>query len=382
MKIGIPKEVYEGELRVAMTPDVAKKLVKDGHEVIVEAGAGLAAGFRDADYEGVGVTMTKDHHDCWKTDVVLKVREPGERADGVDELTLIQEGSITISFLQALFNPQRMNDIAARKATCFAMEAVPRTTRAQSMDALSSQANIAGYKAVLLAADNLPKMLPMLMTAAGTIQPARCLVIGAGVAGLQAIATARRLGAIVEAYDVRSVVKEQIESLGAKFVNIDVGESGEGKGGYAKEMSDEAKQKQRDALGKVAKDMDMIISTAAIPGKQAPRLIDGSAVELMKAGSVIIDMAAATGGNIEGSKPNEWVEVNGVKIYGPTNLPSDMALDTSQMYAKNVVTLLGLMLNDEKAIEIDWEDDILNQCVITRDGEVIHEGTKAKLAST
>ena len=382
MKIGIPKEVFPGERRVAMTPDVAKKLVKDEHTVLLEKEAGLSAGFRDEDYEAVGVEITEDFHACWKSEIVLKVREPGKRPDGQDELELIQEGSITISFLQALFNPQRMNDLAARKATCFGMEAVPRTTRAQSMDALSSQANIAGYKAVLIAANRMPKMMPMLMTAAGTIQPARCLVIGAGVAGLQAIATAKRLGAIVEAYDVRAVVKEQIESLGAKFVNIDVGESGEGKGGYAKEMSEEAKQKQRDALGKVASGMDMVISTAAIPGKQAPRLLDKSAVEAMGAGSVIIDMAAATGGNVEGSAADEWVDINGVQIYGPTNLPAEMPLDTSQMYAKNVVTLLGLMLNDEKALEIDWEDDILNQCVITRDGEVVHEGVKAKLAET
>jgi NAD(P) transhydrogenase subunit alpha len=268
-----------------------------------------------------------------------------------------------------------MKEIAERKVLSFSMDAVPRTSRAQTMDALSSQANIAGYKAVLMAADRLPKLMPMLMTAAGTISPAKVFVLGAGVAGLQAIATARRLGAVVSAFDVRSAVKEQVKSLGSKFVEIDVGESGEGEGGYARELSETAKQVQRDKLGDVAKDMDIIITTAAIPGRQAPRLIEKNAVEKMRPGSLIIDLAASTGGNVEGALPDQEVNVNGVFILGPTNLAAAMPKDASQMYAKNVTALLGLMIKD-KAIAIDWADDILAASVITRDGEIVHSKTK------
>lgn len=382
MRIGVPAEVTPGERRVAIAPDVVKKLVKGGNEVVVEQGAGAQAGFRDEDLAAAGATIESDYKAVWHADVVLKVAKPTERKDGTDELSLLREGSLYVSFLNPLFEPKRMKALADRKVTAFAMETVPRTTRAQSMDALSSQANIAGYKAVVLAADRLPKMMPMLMTAAGTIQPAKVLIVGAGVAGLQAIATARRLGAVVSAFDVRSVVKEQIQSLGAKFVEIDVGESGEGEGGYARELSEAAQQRQRDALGKVASDMDIIITTAAIPGRTAPRLIERPAVEKMRQGSIVVDMAAATGGNVEGSKPDQEVTVHGVTLLGPTNLPALMPRDASQVYARNLFALLELVLKPEGKLEIDWEDDILAAAVVTRGGEVVHPRVKDALQKT
>jgi H+-translocating NAD(P) transhydrogenase subunit alpha len=378
MKIGVPKETMRGERRVAIAPDVVKKLCKSGFEVLIEAGAGLEAGFRDADLEKAGATIEADYKRVWQADVVLKVQKPTERPDGTDELSLLREGSIYIGFLNPLLEPKRMQALAERKVTAFAMETIPRTTRAQSMDALSSQGNIAGYKAVIMAVDRLPQIMPMLMTAAGTIQPAKVLILGAGVAGLQAIATARRLGAVVLAFDVRAVVKEQVQSLGAKFVDIDVGESGEGEGGYARELSEEAQQKQRDGLGRVARDMDIIVTTAAIPGRQAPRLIEGPAVREMKQGAVIVDMAASTGGNVEGSKPDEEVVINGVTLLGPTNLPAAVPLDASQVYARNLYALLELMAKQGK-LEINWEDDILAAAVVCKGGEVVHERVKTAL---
>lgn len=375
MKIAVAKETLKGERRVALTPDVAKKLVKEGFDVVIESDAGVAAGFPDEMYMDEGVKIEGSPGAAlMDAGVVLRINKPTE-----DEIDLFPEGAIVIGFFQPLFDPQLMTKVAARKVTSFSMDAVPRTTRAQSMDALSSQANIAGYKAVLKAADRLPKLMPMLMTAAGTIQPAKALIVGAGVAGLQAIATARRLGAAVSAFDVRAATEEQVQSLGAKFVKIDTGESGEGTGGYARELSAEAQEIQRQKLGQVATGMDLVITTAAIPGRKAPVLIKADAVAKMRHGTVIVDMAAATGGNVEGSLPDEIVERDGVTIFGPTNLPAEMPLDASKMYAKNVTTLLGLMTK-EGAIEIDWEDDILAAAVITRDGDVVHEKTKALLA--
>jgi NAD(P) transhydrogenase subunit alpha len=380
MRIGIPKEITRGERRVAMAPDVCKKLVKLGNEVVIEKGAGLSAGFRDTNYEEAGATIEEDYKKVWDSDLVLKVAKPTEREDGTDELSLLKDGCLYVSFLNPLLEPKRMQQMAEKNATVFAMETIPRTTRAQSMDALSSQANIAGYKAVLMAANRLPAIMPMLMTAAGTIRPAKCFVLGAGVAGLQAIATAKRLGAVVSAFDVRPVVKEQVQSLGAKFVEIDLGESGEGEGGYAKQLSEEAQERQRVALGEIAKDQDIIITTAAIPGREAPRLIKGDAVAMMKQGAVVVDMAASTGGNVEGSKPDEEVITdNGVVIYGPTNLPAEMPQDTSQVYARNLLSLLELVLKDEGKLEIDWEDDILAAAVVAKGGEVVHERVKAAL---
>jgi NAD(P) transhydrogenase subunit alpha len=380
VKLAVPKEIQPGERRVAITPDVAKKLIKDGLDVVVETNAGLESGFRDADYQAVGAKIAGSAKETYAgANIVLKLNKLQKMPDGTDELSLLDAGTLYISFLAPLFEPRRMKEIAERKVLSFSMDAVPRTSRAQTMDALSSQANIAGYKAVLMAADRLPKLMPMLMTAAGTISPAKVFVLGAGVAGLQAIATARRLGAVVSAFDVRSAVKEQVKSLGSKFVEIDVGESGEGEGGYARELSEAAKQVQRDKLGEVAKDMDIIITTAAIPGRQAPRLIEKNAVEKMRSGSIIVDLAASTGGNVEGALPDQEVNVNGVFILGPTNLAAAMPKDASQMYAKNVTALLGLMIKD-KAIAIDWDDDILAASVITRDGEIVHAKTKELVA--
>jgi NAD(P) transhydrogenase subunit alpha len=380
VKLAVPKEIQPGERRVAITPDVAKKLIKDGLDVVVEKNAGLESGYRDADYQAVGAKIAATAKETYAgANIVLKLNKLQKMPDGTDELSLLDAGTLYISFLAPLFEPRRMKEIAERKVLSFSMDAVPRTSRAQTMDALSSQANIAGYKAVLMAADRLPKLMPMLMTAAGTISPAKVFVLGAGVAGLQAIATARRLGAVVSAFDVRSAVKEQVKSLGSKFVEIDVGESGEGEGGYARELSETAKQVQRDKLGEVAKDMDIIITTAAIPGRQAPRLIEKNAVEKMRSGSIIVDLAASTGGNVEGALPDQEVNVNGVFILGPTNLAAAMPKDASQMYAKNVTALLGLMIKD-KAIAIDWADDILAASVITRDGEIVHAKTKELVA--
>lgn len=379
MKIAIPTEIRQGEQRVSMTPDVAGKLVKAGFTVCVESMAGFNAGYRDEEYKAAGAEIAADTKACWDgADVVLKINKPEKHADGTDEVDLIPEGAVYVSLLSPMFEPELMQRIAARKCIAFSMDAIPRTSRAQFMDALSSQANIAGYKAVLMAANELPKIMPMLNTAAGTVQPAKVFVLGAGVAGLQAIATARRLGAVVSAFDVRPVVKEQVESLGGRFVELDLGESGEGEGGYAKQLSEEAQQKQRELLGDVAKGMDIIITTAAIPGRQAPRLIEQDAVFEMKKGAVIVDLAAGTGGNVEGSKPDEVVDINGVTIFGPTNLPASMPKDASQMYARNISALLELMVQEGK-IDINWEDDILAAAVITKDGEVVHEKTKERL---
>ncbi len=384
MKIAVPTEIQPGERRVAMVPDVAKKLISAGFDVCIQAGAGASAGYPDSAFKEAGCAIADSAEACWKdADVVFKINKLQTTADGKYEVDLVPDKCVYISLLAPMFEPERMAKLAARGCTAFSMDAIPRTSRAQSMDALSSQGNIAGYKAVLEAANRMPKLMPMLMTAAGTISPAKVFILGAGVAGLQAIATARRLGAVVSAFDVRPVVEEQVKSLGAKFVQIDIGESGAGEGGYAKELSEEGKAKQRAALGKIATGMDVIITTAAIPGRQAPRLIEGDAVRAMKPGSVIVDLAAATGGNVEGSKPDEIVDFNGVTILGPTNLVAEMPKDASMMYAKNITAIFDLMLKEgedkKKTLDIDWEDDILAAAVITRGGEVVHERTKALL---
>ncbi|MCP4498853.1 MAG: Re/Si-specific NAD(P)(+) transhydrogenase subunit alpha [Deltaproteobacteria bacterium] len=371
MKIAITKESLKDEKRVALTPDVVKKLIRDKHSIVIQKGAGSEAGFIDAAYEKAGATLCESREEAWKdAEVILRINKPTD-----EEIAAFPEGVLLISFLSPLFEPGQMKKIAERKILSFSMDAVPRTTRAQSMDALSSQANLAGYKAVLIAADRMPKIMPMLMTAAGTIQPAKVLVLGAGVAGLSAIATARRLGASVHAFDVRPVVEEQVKSLGAKFLKIDTGESGEGTGGYAKALSEEAQKLQTKKLGEFATQMDIIITTAAIPGRAAPRLIERDAIEAMSPGSVVVDMAAGSGGNVDGSKPDEEVDITGTLILGPTNLASEVPQDASQMFAKNIVTLFDLMCT-EGDLDIDWEDDILIGCCITKDGEIVHERTK------
>ena len=374
MNVGVPKETFPEERRVALTPAAIPTLTKAELKVVVEAGAGREAGYPDDAYLEKGATVG-DRKEAFDADVVLQVRTTGANPGaGRADLDLVHADQVIIGFCQSLAAPEPLSDLAERKATTFAMELMPRITRAQSMDALSSQASIAGYKAVLLASDALPKMFPMMTTAAGTIAPARVLVLGAGVAGLQAIATARRLGAVVEAYDVRPAVKEQVESLGAKFVELELEtEAAEGTGGYAKEQSEEFLRKQREAMSRVIAANDVVITTALVPGAKAPVLVTGDQVAGMAPGSVVVDLAAEQGGNCELTRPDEIVETdNGVRIIGPTNLPAALAHDSSQVYARNISTFL-MNLVKEGELHIDTEDEITRETLVTRGGEVVHE---------
>ena len=357
MKVGVPKETAEGERRVALVPDLVSKL--DGIEVVVEQGAGAAASFTDDAFTEAGAAIG----DPWAADLVAKVRKPSD-----DEVNRLRGGQVLIGFLQPLTDQAGVERLATRGVTAFAMESIPRITRAQSMDALSSQATVSGYKAVILAADRLPKFLPMLVTAAGTVVPAKVLVIGAGVAGLQEIATARRLGAVVSSFDVRPVVKEQVESLGAKFLDLSVvGEETEG--GYARELSEDEQRRQQEELEARIGDFDVVVTTALIPGRPAPKLIPQSAIESMRPGSVIIDLAAEAGGNADLTRPGEEVTHNGVTIIGPTNLPSSMPYHASQLYARNVTALVN-HLAPEGELALDFEDEITAGACVTRKEEV------------
>jgi NAD(P) transhydrogenase subunit alpha len=365
MKIGVPRETLPGERRVALVPDAVGILKKLKLDALVEAGAGNGAYFSDADYEKAGARIVPGVFG--EADVVVKIQKPT-----LAEVDQLREGSVLISFLYAAANPELAQRLAARKVAAFAMDAVPRISRAQSMDALSSQANVAGYKAVLVAAEAMPKFFPMLTTAAGTIRPAKVLVLGAGVAGLQAIATARRLGAVVWGYDVRAVVKEQVESLGARFLEFDIGVTdAEGAGGYAKELSAEAKARQQQMLAEKTKDFDVVITTALIPGKPAPRLITKDTVAGMRPGSVIVDIAAEAGGNCELTEPGKTVVKHGVTICGPTNLPATMPVHASQLYARNVTELLKLLVNKEGQLNLDFNDEIIKGACVVRDGKVM-----------
>src|SRR5438128_10626738 len=318
MKVGVPRETVPGERRVALVPEAVAKLTKAGTEVVVESGAGTGSGHDDEAYRTAGAVIgSRDA--AFGTDLVVKVQKPS-----AEEVALLRDGAALVATIQPLTNADTVRALAARRTTAFSMDAIPRVTRAQPMDSLSSQSNIAGYKAVLVAANSLPKFFPMLTTAAGTVTPARVLVLGAGVAGLQAIATARRLGAVVEAFDTRPVVKEQVQSLGGKFLEIDPGEQGEGTGGYAEELSEEAHRKEVDLLAKAVKDNDIVVTTAAIPGRPAPKLITADMVRSMRPGSVIVDLAAETGGNCELTEPGVITDVDGVRLDGTTNLPSTM----------------------------------------------------------
>jgi NAD(P) transhydrogenase subunit alpha len=371
MKVSVPKESAAGETRVAIVPDVVKKLTAGGIEVVVEPGAGAQAHISDAALEQAGAKLEAGAG--FSGDVVAKVAPPT-----AEEIARVRRGAALIGFLQPLTNGEVAKGLASAGVTAFAMEAVPRITRAQSMDALSSQATVAGYRAALIGAQELGRFFPMLTTAAGTIRPAKVLVLGAGVAGLQAIATAKRLGAVVSAFDVRSAVKEQIESLGARFVELDIGlEDAEDAGGYARALTDEEQQRQREALADVIAQMDVVISTAAVPGRRAPLLVIESAVERMPAGSVIVDLAAETGGNCELTESGQTVVRHDVKIVGPENLAATMPDHASQLYAKNVQALLDLMVDDEGAFKLDFEDEVIAGACITRDGEIVHEGAKA-----
>ena len=359
MRIGVPKETAQGERRVALVPELVAKLTEPGIEVVVEPGAGEAASFPDEAFREAGAELG----DPWAAEVVAKVRKPSD-----EELGRLRSGQVLIGFLQPLTDREGIERLAAAGVTAFAMESIPRITRAQPMDALSSQATVSGYKAVVLAADRLPKFLPMLMTAAGTVTPAKVLVIGAGVAGLQAIATARRLGAVVSGFDVRPVVKEQVESLGATFLELGVvGEETEG--GYARELSEEEQRRQQEELEARIGDFDVVVTTALIPGRPAPRLIPRTAIESMRPGSVIVDLAAEAGGNAELTQADEEVAHDGVTILGPTNLPSSMPYHASQLYARNVAALVQHLAPGGE-LNLDFEDEITAGACVTRKEEV------------
>jgi NAD(P) transhydrogenase subunit alpha len=358
MRVSVPKEAAAGDRRVALVPETVSKLTSTGFELRVEHGAGEAAGFRDAEYEEAGAELV-DTRGVADTECIACVAKPSP-----ETVAALREGTLVIGFLQPLTDAEGIAALRDRGLVAFAMESIPRITRAQAMDALSSQATVAGYKAVLLAADRVPRLFPMLMTAAGTIAPVRALVIGAGVAGLQAIATARRLGAVVSSFDVRPAVKEQVESLGASFLDLGVvGEETEG--GYAKELTPEQQAQQQAALEARIPDFDVIVTTAAIPGRPAPRLIPADAVQRMRPGSVIIDLAAETGGNCEVTVPGEVVERDGVTVVGTTNLPSLMAFHASQLYSRNVASLLQ-HLAPSGELTLDWDDEITSGACVTR----------------
>jgi len=373
----VPKEIAPGERRIALTPDAAAALVKGGLEVLIQTGAGVAAFHSDAAFEKAGARLIADAATLYgQGNVVLKVQKPT-----LQEVDQLRAGTVLVALLQALTSPDLVQRLATRRITSFGMEGIPRISRAQKMDALSSQANIAGYKAVLIAAESLAKFFPMMMTAAGTVFAARVLVIGAGVAGLQAIATARRLGAQVWGYDVRPVVKEQVESLGAKFLEFDLGLTDtEDKGGYAKTLSPEASRRQQEMLAEKTKDFDVVITTALVPGRPAPRLVTQETVAGMRAGSVIVDLAAEAGGNCELTEPDRIIVRHGVTIHGPTNLPATMPVHASQLYARNVTELLREFVKDG-ALALDFDDEVIKGACVTHDGAVVNEAVQSALAA-
>jgi NAD(P) transhydrogenase subunit alpha len=378
MLIGVPTETAPGERRVALVPETVARLAKANSTVVVQRGAGLAASFTDDAYAAAGATLAADAADVYaKADFIAKVARPS-----ATELALMKPGQTLLGFLAPLGDPQSVEAYAARKITALSMDAIPRTTRAQSMDALSSQANIAGYKAVLIAANESPRFLPMLTTSAGTIKPQKVFVIGAGVAGLRAIATAKRLGATTSGYDTRAAVKEQVQSLGAAFVEIDLGISGEGTGGYARALTDEEQAAQQRILSRYIHTIDIVITTAAVPGRRAPLLVSEHAVSGMRPGSVIVDLAAETGGNCALTKPGETIVTkNGVTIVGTTNLPSTMPFDASVLYSRNIAALLDVIVRDGTLV-LDESDEIVRGTTIVRDGTIVHEPTNAALAGS
>ncbi|MEO0835109.1 MAG: Re/Si-specific NAD(P)(+) transhydrogenase subunit alpha [Cyanobacteria bacterium J06642_3] len=378
MKIAVAKENELGEFRVAQVPDTVSRLVKQGFEVLVEAGAGIGAGYEDSDYATAGATVITDPAQLWgEADILLKVNPPNKQ-DGLLEVDWLKPGATLISFLNPLDNPSITQQLAQRQVTAFSMELIPRSTRAQNMDALSSQANIAGYKSVLLAAASLPRIFPMMTTAAGTIPPAKVVVLGAGVAGLQAIATARRLGAVVDAFDIRPTVKEQIQSVGGNFIEINLEETTEAEGGYAKQVSGNTQELIRQGLSSYIAKADVVITTAQVPGKAAPLLITEDTVAQMKSGSVIVDLAAESGGNCICSEAGRNVTSHGVTIIGLTNLPGTVPVNTSQMYAKNLLNLVKHLVKDGE-LQLDFADDITNSACVTHDGEIRNERIKEAL---
>jgi H+-translocating NAD(P) transhydrogenase subunit alpha len=373
MIVGIPREAFPGERRIALVPSSIPSLAKTGLQIRVECGAGVEAGYSDESYIAKGAAIAGSRDEVFAEDILLQVRAAGADPEAVKTgRNRYHSGQIVIAMCDPLNHPQAVRDIAASGITLFSLELLPRITRAQSMDVLSSMATVAGYRAVLLAAQHLPKMFPMLMTAAGTITAAKVFIIGAGVAGLQAIATARRLGAVVSAYDVRPAVKEQVQSLGAKFVEMALETSqAEGQGGYAQQMDEAFYKKQRELMARVVAESDVVITTAAIPGKKSPVLITTEAVAGMAPGSVIVDLAAERGGNCELTKADETVIHGGVKIFGPTNLPSEAPTHASQMYSKNISNFLMHLLKDGK-VQIDMDDEITRETLLIHEGKVVH----------
>ncbi len=373
MRIAVPKESFPGEKRVALVPESVPLLIKAGLAVIVEHSAGESAGFQDDQYTNRGAAVVAGRDEAFDANVVLQVRTGGTNPEaGRADLERLREGQVVIGICDPLGSPEPAQELAARGVTLFSLELLPRITRAQSMDVLSSMATVAGYRAVLWAAARLPKMFPMLMTAAGTVRPAKVLVMGAGVAGLQAIATARRLGAVVSANDIRAVVKEQVESLGAKFVHVELETAdAEDKNGYARELGEDLVRKQREMIARVVAESDVVITTAAVPGKRAPTLVTAEMVGRMAPGSVIVDVAAERGGNCELTVPGETVVSGGVSILGPTNLPSEVPYHASQMYSKNISTFLMHLVRDGQ-LKLDLEDEIIRETLVARDGRVVH----------
>ena len=368
MRVGVPKETVEGERRVALVPEVVRKLTGKDFDVIVESGAGEEAMLSDAAYEEAGATVGEG---VWDADVVVKVAAPTP-----DEIAKLGDDTVLIGFLGPLSDPATTSALAEAGTTAFAMEAIPRISRAQSMDALSSQSNVAGYKSVLLATDYLGRFMPMMMTAAGTVPPAKVLVLGAGVAGLQAIATARRLGAQVTGYDVRAAVAEQVRSLGAQFLELEAGKGAEGEGGYARELTDEEKKAQQQELADKISTFDVIVTTALVPGRRAPILVTAGSVENMKPGSVIVDLAGESGGNCELTEPGQVVVKHDVTIVSPLNLASSMPEHSSALYARNVQSLLELLVDDEGNLNLNFDDEIIAGACITRGGEIVHAAAK------
>ncbi len=378
MLLFVPKELHPGERRVALTPEFAKKLAGKDIEVCIEAGAGLGSGHPDEEYSDAGAKIVDDRGKALsEADMVLRVRKPPS-----DEVGSLKEACVHISFLDPFNEHDLIKSLVAQKTTAISMEMVPRTTLAQKLDALSSQANLAGYTAVIIAAERLDKVFPMMMTPSGTITPSRVFVIGVGVAGLQAIATAKRLGARVEAFDTRPVVAEQVKSLGAKFVKIDLGETGQTKDGYAKELTEEQQKKQREGIAKVCAKSDVVITTAQLFGRKAPLIVTEEMIKGMKPGAVIVDLAVESGGNVACSEVDKEVDVNGVKIVGLGNLPGRTPVHASQMYSANMANMVEMMWNqEEKSIHLDFEDEIFQGCVIAHDGEIKNEMIKKQLSA-
>lgn len=379
LRVAVPTETAEGETRVALTPDAVRRLSSDSITCAVQAGAGEAAAFRDADYEEQGADIVADAAQLLGgADVVLKVNPPGELPDGRHEADLIREGAVLVSLMRPHQNPDLLQRLAGRRITALSLELLPRTTRAQAMDVLSSQATLAGYKAVVIGADSLGKIFPLLMTAAGTLSPAKVLVLGAGVAGLQAIATARRLGGAVEGYDIRAAVKEEVESLGAKFVEwgedeAPGAEDRETEGGYAKQLAEDEQARERELVARHVAKSDIVITTALVPGKPAPVLVTEEMVEGMSPGSVIVDLAGEAGGNCALSEAGQTVTRHGVSIHAPLNLPAALPTHASQMFGRNVTALVKDMVTDE-GLSVDFENDIVDACCVTHEGQVRFEG--------